>query len=149
MGEAEFLQGISCRPEEAHIVLAIRSTIALICGVDAEFVHPTDDPDELRQMMDWQRKHGWLWDSYHGTFDPWEFKVFLEKRTDREFRIVMERSDFEDHLPPFGKTPARFWKGERPRTFGEWAADAASIISRLLEQPWPLPTPEEGGQARL
>jgi hypothetical protein len=87
--------------------------------------------------MDWGRKYGWLWDSYHGTFDSWEFKSYLREQVSSPFAIVMSRSDFEDHLPPFGKYPGRRWKVPAPTTFGEWAAGAANLISRSLPEAWP------------
>ncbi len=70
LSDERFLADLECEdPDLQHLVLFIRRMFAAICGVEADRIHPSDNPDAMSRLIHW----GFL-DPLCG--DGWNPRVF-------------------------------------------------------------------------
>jgi hypothetical protein len=137
LSDEEFLMriGINRSPQSA-VAVALRRTMAKICSIAPETLHPDDQPRTLCSIMDWGMPNwGWLVCVDYGEFsDPVDFGVLFEDEycelTGKSNRR-WQKSEWVDYLPSFAGYYTRGrWSGIEPATFGEWVKQAVDIMLR-------------------
>lgn len=111
MNDSEFLRSIDAAPEFAQHVIASRKSLAEMCAVPQEMIHPIDEMENLSALM-----QSWLLDGFDGIYFLWT----LEK----ELNVKMDTTI----LPPLGGTAGSWLLALAARC----VAAAASAQSREL-----------------
>jgi hypothetical protein len=135
LSDEEFLLRLGIhRSTEAAVAIALRRTMAMICSIATEALHPEDAPHTLCSIMDWgMPTWGWLVCVDYGQFsDQVGFGVLFENKyceSTGEPRQKWRKSDWFDYLPSFaGYYVPGCWSGTEPATFGEWVKQAIETI---------------------
>jgi len=123
---------------EGALMILLRRTVADVCGVEPEFLYPSDRLRVLRKMIEWALPFPWHWDLFRG---PCEFSGAFGAQFFDEFGLPLWKLRLDDeyamHLPPFDGSSAPNWSGEtKPRTLGEWVREATQIVLQFTPVGW-------------
>lgn len=113
LSDAEFLAMVGVPGPEAALLPAIRRSIADMCEVPPEAIHPSDDTSLLNRLMFWD--DGW---------DPGGFAMRMDEEIDRP----LTESGWEMPIPNFVPDPRPSRGGPGPRDFGAWASGIAATL---------------------
>ena len=133
LSDERFLSQLGCAQTDiGRVSLLIRRVFGKICGVAPEMIFPSDDPMRLQSIMDWGQGYGWLFLNYR-HWDPFEFDIeFWDEFKAGSYQHV----SFAEDLSPFVASTWHHWKGDLPKTFGQWVIEAAEVILNVLPNRW-------------